>query len=181
MKIAIILIFQLLLILAACNGGTAPDKNKSISVASPADSSVKKAEMKSGPDNYLIDDMENQDNGPVYMYCEKMPEFKGGEAAFQNFVRSNVRYPAKAVTEKAEGRVVVKFIVRETGKPTDVRVLHRVRPDLDQECLRVLGNMPDWIPGTIGGKPVAVSFSIPVRFVLNDNGNLSGFYILPKK
>ncbi len=171
----------MLLSLLACNGGKSVNKDKSANEASRADSSAGKAEVKPGPDNYLIDDTENQDKGPVYMYCEKMPEFPGSEEAFVNFIRMNVKYPAKAVADKLEGRVVVKFIIRETGKPSDIRILHGIRQDLNDECLRVMTTMPDWIPGKINGTPVAVSFSIPVRFVLSDNGNLSGFYVLPGK
>src|SRR5664280_3910555 len=76
-----------------------------------------------------------------------------------------------------EGRVVVKFIVRSTGEIGDVKVLRSIREDLDKECLRVMSTMPNWKPGMISGNPVAVSYSIHVRFLLQPGENLNGIYI----
>jgi TonB family protein len=131
------------------------------------------------PDNFIIDSAANQANGPVYMFCETMPEFPGGKSAFNEYVRKRIKYPPKAVSDKIEGRVVVKFIVWSTGKIGDVIVLRRIREDLDKECLRVMSTLPDWKPGMIAGKTVSVSYSVPVRFLLQPGENLNGIYILP--
>jgi len=135
---------------------------------------------KSVQDNYLIDNTSNQDNGPVYMFCEKMPEFPGGEAAFTAYLRSNIKYSQVAVSNKIEGRVKVKFIVSSSGDIIETQILKGVDKDLDDECIRVVKSMPKWKPGTIDNKPVAVSYNIPVRFVLEKSANLSGIYILPE-
>lgn len=171
--------FVLLVLITGCTG--AGTRNKPVSGLPPADTAVRQDVRNAGPDNYLIDETENQDKGPVYMYCEKMPEFPGGEPEFQRFVMRNVKYPAAAVADKSEGRVIVKFIIRETGMLSDIRILHGIRQDLNDECLRVMGLMPAWKPGMIEGKPVSVSYSVPVRFLLKRSENLSGIYILPWK
>jgi hypothetical protein len=44
-----------------------------------------------------------------------------------------------------------------------------------------MSTMPNWKPGMISGKPVAVSYSVPVRFLLQPGENLNGIYILPSK
>jgi TonB family protein len=136
---------------------------------------------KSVPDNFIIDSTANQANGPVYMFCETMPEFPGCKSAFNEYLRKRIIYPRKAVTDKIEGRVVVKFIVRSTGEIGEVKVLRSIREDMDKECLRVMSTMPNWKPGMISGKPVAVSYSVPVRFLLQPGENLNGIYILPSK
>jgi TonB family protein len=136
---------------------------------------------KSVPDNFIIDSTANQTNGPVYMFCETMPEFSGGKSAFNEYLRKRIIYPRQAVTDKIEGRVVVKFIVRSTGEIGEVKVLRSIREDMDKECLRVMSTMPNWKPGMISGKPVAVSYSVPVRFLLQPGENLNGIYILPSK
>lgn len=132
-------------------------------------------------DNYILDNTSGQNNGEVYMFCEKMPEFPGGEEAFNNYLRKNITYPRSAVADKTEGRVVVRFIIASTGEMCDLKVLRSVRDDMDNECLRVFGNMPGWKPGTIDGKPVFVSYSVTVRFLLEKSENLNGIYILPSK
>jgi TonB family protein len=132
-------------------------------------------------DNFIIDSTANQSNGPVYMFCETMPEFPGGKNAFNEYLRKRIVYPPKAVTDKIEGRVVVKFIIRSTGQVGDVKVLRSIREDLDKACFRVMSTMPDWKPGMISGKPVSVSYSVPVRFLLKPGESLNGIYILPPK
>ncbi|MFN8242066.1 MAG: energy transducer TonB [Bacteroidales bacterium] len=131
------------------------------------------------PDNVLLDETEDQSNGPVYMFIGQMPEYAGGEKAFRDFVIKNMNYPSSAVKDKIEGRVVVKFIIRPGGKVTDIRVIRSIRADLDNECLRVMKMLPDWKPGLVNGKEVSVSFSIPVRFMLKSEGMLNGICILP--
>jgi TonB family protein len=108
-----------------------------------------------------------------------MPEFPGGDTAFTEYVKLNVKYPRLAVSDKIEGRVVIKFIVRVNGKIEDVEIIRRIRPDMDNECIRVISGMPEWKPGMINEKPVSVSYNITIRFLLKKSENLSGIYILP--
>ena len=130
-------------------------------------------------DNYLIDNTVGPEFGLVYMYCEKMPEFPGGESAFFDYVRKRVNYTSRALADKLEGRVVVKFIIKENGEAADIRIFRSLREDLDKECLSGLSKMPHWKPGMIGGKQVSVSYSVPVRFLLQKGEALNGIYILP--
>jgi TonB family protein len=172
------ILYLLLFILISCKSKS---DNKIVMVSineniEIADSGLIK---KTEPDNYLIDNTANQDKGPVYMFCEKMPEFQGGETAFISYIRKHVNYPPNAVSDKIEGRVVMKFVVNASGEISDVQVLRRIRDDLDKECLRVFSGMPKWKPGLIAGKPVSVSYSIPVRFLLQKSDILNGIYILP--
>jgi protein TonB len=132
-------------------------------------------------DNFILDNTFTQDNGPVYMHCEKMPEFPGGEAAFNDYLRTTINYPEPAVADKAEGRVVVRFIVRSNGEISDAQILRSVRPDMDEECMKVIKSMPEWNPGIINEKPVSVSYSVTIRFLLHNSENLNGIYILPSK
>ena len=164
---------------SGCNSDNTNNRAES-AVGTLHDTAITRVNQNNVRDDYMLDETENQDKGPVYMYCKKMPVFPGGEDAFISFVRKNAKYPPAAVKDRIEGRVVVKFVIRETGKYSDLRIIRSVRSDLDNECLRVLKEMPDWTPGMIDGEPVAVSFSIQVRFVLNDNGILNGFYVLPE-
>lgn len=132
-----------------------------------------------GRDNFIIDNTSLQDRGPVYMYCEKMPEFPGSEEAFNEYLRTNILYPEVAVSDKTEGRVVIKFIIGTDGEKRDIQVMRKVRTEMDNECIRAIENMPVWKPGTIDGKPVSVSYSVTIRFLLTASEHLNGIYILP--
>jgi TonB family protein len=180
MKQIIKILSLVLLVIISCKNKN-DNKIKSISFDKKNDSGSASLIRKVEPDNYIIDSTSNLENGPVYMYCETMPEFPGGKTAFNEYVKNNVRYSPRAVADKIEGRVIIKFIVNTDGEIGNVKIIRGVRDDLDKECLRVISGMPRWKPGMISGKPVPVSYSIPVRFLLNSGENLNGIFILPAK
>jgi periplasmic protein TonB len=66
-----------------------------------------------------------------------------------------------------QGTVFATFIIERDGKLTEIEILQGVSPELDNETIRVINLMPDWVPGKQGGEPVRVQFTLPVRFVLS--------------
>jgi protein TonB len=68
--------------------------------------------------------------------------------------------------KKISGTVLVRCTINETGKPENITVMSGIDPELDAEALRVVNMMPGWIPGKLQGKPVKVTYTIPVRFKL---------------
>ena len=98
---------------------------------------------------------------------EKMPEFPGGTKGLMNFLATNVKYPQVAVNNKTEGRVLVQFVVNKNGKVTNPKVVKSVSKELDEEAMRVVALLPDFIPGEKDGKKVPVFFTLPISFKLN--------------
>ena len=45
------------------------------------------------------------------------PQFPGGDAALIGFLNAYVKYPLKAAQDSVEGKVIVQFTVKKTGKP----------------------------------------------------------------
>jgi TonB family protein len=109
-----------------------------------------------------------------YLVVEKMPEFPGDDAALIGYVQDHLKYPASAQQENIQGRVILRFIVSSKGKVEDVSVLKSVAPALDEEAIRVVKTIPDWIPATQGGIPRSVYFSMPVTFSLTAKGVSQG-------
>jgi len=101
-----------------------------------------------------------------YVAIEELPEFPGGEEAMLAWIGGNTKYPAEAVKEKISGLVLVSFTVSSTGKVQNVKAVRGVTPSLDAEAVRVIKSMPDWKPGSQGGKPIDVEFTVPVQFNL---------------
>ena len=94
------------------------------------------------------------------------PQFPGGDAALISFLNENIKYPLKAAQEKVEGKVIVQFTVKKTGKIDKVKVLRSVRKDLDEEAVRVIKLMPDFVPGKQNGEVVDMLYTVPVSFKL---------------
>jgi len=65
-----------------------------------------------------------------------------------------------------QGKVSVKFVIEKDGSIADPVVVRAVDPYLDKEALRVVKSMPKWKPGKQRGKPVRVSYTVPVIFKL---------------
>ena len=101
----------------------------------------------------------------IFTYVEQMPEFKGD---VQKYLSENIVYPQQALKQEIEGRVFVKFIVKETGEIDSVRVPKPGNPLFDVEAIRVISNMPRWKPGRQNGRKVNVRFMLPVSFRLPD-------------
>ncbi|RYU79571.1 energy transducer TonB [Hymenobacter persicinus] len=100
----------------------------------------------------------------VYHAADEMPSFPGGEAAFAKFLRAKINYPAEALNHGASGKVHVSFVVDETGRILDAKVVKGLGFGLDEEALRLVRIMPWWKPGRIGGQPVRVAYTMPIVF-----------------
>ena len=102
----------------------------------------------------------------VFITVEEMPKFPGGDLALIQWINKNVKYPAIAQQNDIQGKVYVAFVVDRDGSVTNVRILRSVDPSLDQEALRVVTDMPIWQPGKQRGIPVKVSYTVPIKFEL---------------
>ena len=96
------------------------------------------------------------------------PQFPGGDAELIGFLNANIKYPPKAAQDKVEGKVVVQFLVKKTGRISKVKVLRSVRKDLDEEAVRVIKMMPDFKPAKQNGEAVDMLYTVPVSFKLFD-------------
>ncbi len=104
----------------------------------------------------------------VFVIVETMPQFRGGDISkFREYVQEKVVYPEEAIKKGISGRVFVQFVVDVTGKVAEIKIVRGVDPLLDNEVIRILKDSPKWKPGNQRGKPVKVSFTIPVEFSLN--------------
>ncbi|MDG5799233.1 energy transducer TonB [Marinilabiliaceae bacterium ANBcel2] len=114
----------------------------------------------------IYEEEEDRDDGEVFMIVEDMPEFPGGQQALQRYLAESIRYPVIAQENGIQGRVYVQFVIDADGSVTNATILRGVDPSLDREALRVVNNMPDWEPGRQRDRPVRVSYTVPINFVL---------------
>jgi len=101
-----------------------------------------------------------------FVIVEQMPQFPGGEKEMMKFIHNNLRYPSLAAENGIQGTVIVNFVVDHDGKITRIKVVRGIGGGCDEEAMRVLSKMPAWSPGRQGGKPVLVSYTVPIKYVL---------------
>lgn len=102
-----------------------------------------------------------------FSLLEVKPTFNGENAnAFSEWVNSHLKYPEDAKAAGEQGRVTLQFTIGADGVVSNVKILRGVSESLDAEALRVVSSSPDWGPGKVNGKPVPVTFTFPVVFML---------------
>ena len=114
-----------------------------------------------------IEEEAEEEEAQVFFIVENMPEFPGGDLELRKHIAQNVQYPEIAKENGIQGRVFVQFVVNQKGEIEQVKVVRGVDPALDKEAIRVISSLPKWKPGSQRGKPVRVSFTVPINFQLN--------------
>lgn len=102
----------------------------------------------------------------VFDKVDEAPQFPGGMAGMMQYLSSNIRYPEDAKEAGAQGRVIVSFIVEKDGSISNAKVTKPTYSSLDEEALRLVSAMPNFIPGKQNGEAVRVKYSFPVSFRL---------------
>ena len=99
--------------------------------------------------------------------ADVMPAYPGGMDALRKFLQKNLQNP-EDIAEGEEVLVKIKFVVGYDGKLQGFDVVKDGGRAFNQEVVRVLKKMPEWIPGKSNGQNVAVYYTIPVRFMVSD-------------
>jgi TonB family protein len=94
---------------------------------------------------------------------ETMPMFRGGNNGLKEYIRQNLRYPMN-FEDSIQGRVIVTFTINEDGSLSDAKITKSLHEQLDAEALRLVNEMPKWVPARRLGKAVKVKYTLPVTF-----------------
>ena len=98
--------------------------------------------------------------------ADSNPSFPGGEEALTKYIESNLSYPAAALDNGIEGVVNVAFAVKPDGSIGSIKITRMIDPDLEQEAIRLVKNMPAWTPADKECTPVEAVLTLPIKFSL---------------
>ena len=99
-------------------------------------------------------------------YVDEQPQFPGGEREMINFINSTRKYPYEAYQQKIQGRVVCSFVVNPDGTISHLCVIKGCHELLNEEAMRIIKAMPQWVAGKMGNDKVAVRCILPIAFRL---------------
>ena len=125
--------------------------------------------VKGNAEAQVNDESAPQSKKMVYKSVEQMPMFPGGEMALMKYLQSHINYPPEAAKNDIGGRVIVQFIIDETGQVGEVKVLRHVSEEIDAEAVRVVKTLPMFEPGRQDGEAVSVWYTLPINFKLQGN------------
>jgi periplasmic protein TonB len=103
----------------------------------------------------------------VVEFPSKRATYPGGQAALNQYLAANIKYPTRARENGIEGTVYASIIVDELGSILDVSFPKPLGYGLEEEVLRVVKGMPKLIPAEDKSKPVKTKYVLPVKFDLN--------------
>ena len=81
-------------------------------------------------------------------------QFKGGTGRIRSIISSNFKVPERTQALTKGGTVKVRFIVNTSGKQSDSYIAKSVEFAFDEEALRVVSLIDNWIPASQKGKKV---------------------------
>lgn len=101
-------------------------------------------------------------NVPLVM-VEVMPEPIGGMSAFMQWVADNYEFPQGVLESGAKGLIQVSFVVEPDGSLSSFDVVRDMGYGSGDAAIRLLKKAKKWNPGVQNGRPVRVSFNLPIR------------------
>ncbi|MBR5374988.1 MAG: energy transducer TonB, partial [Paludibacteraceae bacterium] len=94
---------------------------------------------------------------------DKRAQFPGGFDSLTSFMEENLHYPPEL--KGIHGRVIVQFFVGMDGSISNVEVWYHGRnPLMDDEAVKLIQSMPNWIPAEKDGKAVRSFYRLQVGF-----------------
>ncbi len=86
----------------------------------------------------------------------------------QEWIKRHLFYPIEAFEQDKEGKVYALFHIDTAGQVSDVRVMRSSDTIFNDEAIRVIQRMPAWFPCRDKGKPVEISYALPLTFLLHE-------------
>lgn len=133
---------------------------------------------------------------PIFEVVEEPAQYPGGQAALMQYLAQNIRYPKIAAENGVQGRVLVQFVVEKDGSLSNFAVVKKSGDTitknaqsgitvnalgsateeskvpqeafdaLNAEAVRVLREIPKWIPAKQRGQEVRMRYTLPITFRL---------------
>jgi protein TonB len=169
-------ILTILILISSCNPKSQKTADK-IQIVNDEDFIIDSTSIDS---HIFTDSGDTIDYEAVFLVADEMPVFGNGWEDIRKYILDNTEYPQTAIDDSIEGRVIISFVINKDGSVSNPKVNRELRYDLDEECIRVIENMPDWKSGKVRGINVKVSYGIPFNFRLKSESDVKNA-ITPKK
>lgn len=99
------------------------------------------------------------------------PMYPGGESALMKYLAQNISIPDvdKKTIPGGHPMMVFQFMVNSDGSVSDIQVLKDggMGKATQEHMMKVINAMPKWNPAQKDGKPVNVTFTLPIRVALD--------------
>jgi TonB family protein len=107
----------------------------------------------------------------IFDKVEIPPSFPGGDTAWQRYLQRNANalVPVDSGAPPGIYKVVVQFIVKTDGSVSDFKSITSHGYGMENEALRIIKNVPKWIPARQNGREVNAYVQQPVTFQISED------------
>lgn len=102
-----------------------------------------------------------QENEPRFPGCDDKEDMDCADMKMMQFVFSNLRPPEG----NPGGEVTAAFVVKASGKIDNITITSSLTPGCDEEVIRILNLMPNWLPAIIDGVAVDMEWELIVKII----------------
>lgn len=108
---------------------------------------------------------------PLFPGCENSVNYEGAKKCFSRGVQMHfakkfdIDLPKKLGLSKGRKRVFIAFKINTKGKIVNIEV-KAPHPRIKEEVIKIMKEMPKIEPGTQGGEPVNIKYSIPFTMIV---------------
>jgi hypothetical protein len=106
--------------------------------------------------------------GVIYCPTYTGAKFPGGRDSMLQYVTTHLVYPDIDWVDSLNAMVQVRFDIEVDGSLSNVHITSTklIGFGIEDAVLKMIKEMPSWMPGTWDGKPVKSTFQLPIRFKL---------------
>ena len=101
----------------------------------------------------------------IVEFPDEEAQFPGGSAAMMKFINEHIEYPG-CLDGIVDSRIYLSFVVQIDGSITNIECRKGKDGPLCKSGLKLVGQMPKWIPARNNGKPVASRCILPIIICL---------------
>ena len=85
--------------------------------------------------------------------------FPGGDEALRDYIET---FSIEPTTRRREGVIYIDFVIGKDGQVTDVQIFKGVSKKINKQAVRLVKEMPDWIPAVKNGEPIVSTYRLPI-------------------
>ncbi|MDX8552041.1 energy transducer TonB [Tenacibaculum sp. 1B UA] len=112
------------------------------------------------------------DRIPLFSACKKAKKNERLDCfnvEMVKHIQKHFRYPSQAVKESIQGEVWVRFIIDKNGQVKNIKTLGPKNGGLlNNEAVRVVSQLPQFIPAKKSGDQTSVKYGFPIMFALDE-------------
>ena len=85
---------------------------------------------------------------------------------FSEYLSQHLVYPKLAKETSLEGIVKAEVLLNEVGEVTEICIVESMGNTIDAQVIKLLREMPYWIPAVRNGRTVSQRLIVPFKFIL---------------